>query len=185
MKFINLQLHGDPSGDPQQTAQNPSGESAAPGQRGGDATPNDADMLLEFKRQHVTREEYLREKERADSYLQAILENREDEIAQQEGSDKIDYRDIAKKMFVDDNSMSDLEYITNACNLRRARMAEGERDPFLPDNYTDRDVEIANNVADVFEDCIRQADGNDASFRALLLSRIKDTPNLPRNFQRR
>lgn len=172
---INIQLFGDPTGDPQPTAPNPTGPGANPGPSGADATPNDADLLLEFKKNHVTREEYLKEKERADSYLKAILENREAEIAAAEGAEKkVDAKAIAQEMFVEDNSMSDIEYVTKALQLRKARIDAGERDPFLPDNYDDKDMEIAENVADVFEDCIKLANGDNASFIALLQSRMKD-----------
>ena len=149
--FINLQLFGEPSGDPTQSVTGPTGPDAqTPGQTAGDASSVDAEMLMEYKRKHVTREEYEREKARADSYLRAILENRESEIAGMEGTvQPVDPNDIAKKMFVPDNGMSDLEYVTNALALRDARIAAGERDPFLPDNYDDQDVQIAQNVAEV------------------------------------
>ena len=182
-KFIKIQLFGDPSGDPQQNTLNPSGNDSLVPDQGDDAAPNDAAALIEFRKRHVTREEYEREKNRADSYLKAILENREEEIAQQEGSaEKVNADDLCKKLFVEDNSMSDIEYVTNALNLRKARIASGERDPFLPDSPEDRDIEIAQNVAEVLEECVRLANGDNTSFIALLQGRMKDG-KLPKFFR--
>lgn len=181
--FILLQLFGDPTGDPQPRDPNPTGTDPQTPGSGDDASPTTAEMLLEFRKKHVPIEEYNKEKERADSYLQAILENREEEIAIREGGaeGKLDADEIAKKMFVPDNGMTDLEYIQNALNLRKARMAAGERDPFLPDNFDEKDVEIAQNVADVFEECVKLANGDNASFIGILQGKIKDAPIVPRS----
>jgi len=81
--------------------------------------------------------------------------------------------------------MTDLEYCENALKLRNARIASGDPDPFLPNDPDEKDVEIANNVADVFEQCIKAADGNNAAFVAMLQSKIKETSGLPKNFIRR
>ena len=64
-KFIKLQLFGDPSGDPNANAKDPSG-SGDPGAGGDDATPNAAQELIEFKKKFVSREQYEAEKQRAD-----------------------------------------------------------------------------------------------------------------------
>lgn len=184
--FINIQLFGDPSGDPNAQAPNAAASGAqTPGAGGDDATPNAAQELIEFKKNFVSREQYEKEKQRADGYLAAILNNREDDIVAKEGEvSDVDPNDIAKAMFVEDNTMTDIEYVENSLRLRNARLAAGEKDPFLPADPDDKDREIAQNVADVFEDCIRGANGNNAAFLALLQSRIKDTPILP-NFKRR
>lgn len=183
--FIKLQLFGDPAGDPQQTAQNAPASSATP-PAGTDTVPpeNDAELLLRFKQEHVRREELDKANARADAYLKAIMENREAEIIEAEGKkeEKINADELARKTFVPDNGMSDIEYAENVLKIRNARIAAGERDPFLPNNYAEgtiasdmeRDKEIAENVADVLEQCIELADGDNASFIALFQSRIRE-----------
>lgn len=185
--FINVQLFGDPSGDPNAQAPNATaGGAQTPGAGGDDTAPNAAQELIEFKKNFVSRDQYEAEKKRADGYLAAILNNREDEVAAKEGSEsEVSADEIAKSMFVEDNKMTDLEYAENALALRSARIAAGEVDPFLPDDPDEKDYEIAQNVADVFEDCIKGANGNNASFIALLQSRIKETPILSNKFKRR
>lgn len=184
--FINVQLFGDPAGDPKATAPDPTGNGAqTPGPVGDDATPNAAQELIEFKRKYVSREQYEAEKQRADGYLAAILNNREDEVAASESSESaVDATELAKELFVEDNKMSDIEYASKVLAQRKAVLEAGGEDPFLPHDPEDRDYEIAQNVADVFEDCIKAANGNNATFIALLQSRIKETQTLPK-FNRR
>lgn len=178
-QFIKLQLHGDPAGDPGQPGVDPAGSNQqTPGAEGGEATPNAAKELLEFKSKYVPRDLYDKAIKRGDDFLAAIMENREGEIAgqQREKEDKETAEDIAKRMFVPDNNMSDIVYVENALKLRDLRIKAGERDPFLPDNPREEDYEMAQNVADVFADCLKLADGDNGAFLALLQSRIKDDP---------
>ena len=184
-QFIKVQLFGDPAGDPNAQANGSTDPMAQTPGAGGDA-PNAAAELLEFKKKYVPVEKYEAERNRADGYLAAIMNNRENEIVAREGGDnEVDADALAKEMFVHDNQMTDLEYCENALKLRNARLAAGEVDPFLPNDPDEQDVEIANNVADVFEQCIKAADGNNAAFVAMLQSRIKETSGLPKNFIRR
>lgn len=176
-QFIKVQLFGDPAGDPSASGGDPSGSpTPTPGAEGGEATPNAAKELIEFKKKYVTREEYEKAVKRGDDFLAAIMENREDEIARQqkEKEDKETAEDIARRLFVPDNSMSDIEYVQNALKLREIKLKAGEKDPFLPDSPRDEDYEIAQNVADVFEDCLKLANGDNGAFLALLQTRIKD-----------
>lgn len=176
-QFIKIQLHGDPAGDPGQPGIDPAGSNQpTPGAEGGEATPNAAKELLDFKNKYVPRELYDKAIKRGDDFLAAIMENREGEIAgqQKEKEDKETAEDIAKRMFIPDNSMSDIEYVQNALKLRDIKIKAGEKDPFLPDNPREEDYEIAQNVADTFEDCLKLADGDNGAFLALLQSRIKD-----------
>ena len=178
-EFIKIQLFGDPSGDPNKNDPTPSG-GGDPG-KDGNAPSNDADILLQWKKEHVTREEYEKEKARADAYLKAILENKEGDVLKAEGMDeeKVDPEELAKELFVEDNTMTDLEYVTKMLELRKARIAAGDRDPFLPDNPDNEDIEIAQNVADVFEDCVKLANGDNASFLGILQGRMKEAKMIP------
>lgn len=186
IKFIKIQLFGDPSGDPQQNAPDAAAKGAITGAGGAETAPNDADWLIQFKKEHVSREEYEREKNRADSYLKAIMEDREDtleEVARKEKA--VDYKKLAAETFVEDNRMTDIEYITNVLEIRDAAIKAGKADPFLPQNPEPRDVEIAEAVADVFRECLELAAGDNASFNGILQGRMKDSKMPLNNYMRR
>jgi len=81
------------------------------------------------------------------------------------------------------SELSNLEYWTKTLELRKAVIEKGEPDPFLPVGAKispdEDDVEKANNVADVVEQCIKEADGNSEVFTALLQSRTNnDSPQM-------
>lgn len=73
---------------------------------------------------------------------------------------------------------SNLEYITNTLKLREAIMAEGRPDPFLPIGEqimpTDTDIQTAQKVADVLQECVDYADGDSAVFTNELQRRLVD-----------
>lgn len=86
--------------------------------------------------------------------------------------------EIRKKLFSVDNDMSNLEYATNALELRRQLIEQGSPDPFLPNskqfNPTTDDINAANRVANVLQECIDYADGNSSVFTAELQRRTID-----------
>lgn len=192
-QFIKVQLFGDPAGDPGPRGDDPAGSTQqTPGAEDGEAKSNAAKELIEFKKKYVSREEYEKAVKRGDDFLAAIMENREGEIAgqQKEKEEKETADNIAKRMFVPDNHMSDIEYVENALKLRELRIKAGEKDPFLPDNPSEEDYEMAQNAADVFADCLKLANGDNGAFLALLQTRIIDDSPMqkaksPNNLRRR
>ena len=78
--------------------------------------------------------------------------------------------------------LSNLEYWTKALALREQLMARGETDPFLPVGKKivpeQSDIEAANRVAEVVQECIDYAEGDSAVFTNELQRRTIDA--LPR-----
>lgn len=79
--------------------------------------------------------------------------------------------------------LSNLEYCKKTLELRKAVLEKEGYDPFLPHGANikpdSNDIEKANNVAEVMEQCIEEADGNSEVFTALLQARINnDSPVL-------
>lgn len=185
-KFIKLQLFGDPSGDPSKAPDTSVDGKNQPGADGVDTAPNAAEELYDFQKNYVTKEKYDEAVKRGDEYLKAIINHTEKDVLQKEGVNppKVDVQNLARKTFSEDNQMSDLDYCKNVLKIRNAQIEAGAIDPFLPPDPDDRDYVIAENVADVLEQCITEAKGNNASFIALFQSRLKDVP-LPKNFLRR
>ena len=81
------------------------------------------------------------------------------------------------------SELSNLDYWKYTLALREKVIDSGDPDPFLPVGSkispTTEDVEKANNVADVVQQCIEAAEGNSEVFTALLQSRMNpDSPQL-------
>lgn len=80
-------------------------------------------------------------------------------------------------------NLSNLDFIKKTLILREKIMDNGEQDPFLPSGansqVTSIDVEEAEKVADVLEQCVEQANGSSEVFTALLQSRMSD-PFIPK-----
>ena len=76
-----------------------------------------------------------------------------------------------------ENNMSSLEYASTALKLRERLLEEGQEDPFVPHGSqyspTQIDYDRARRVAAVLQECVEDAEGDDATFLAELKRRIK------------
>lgn len=85
--------------------------------------------------------------------------------------------DIRKDLFGRENN--NLEYTKLALELRTRLMEEGNPDPFIPVGRqispTNEDIEAANRVAEVFQECIDYAEGDSAVFTNELQRRTIET----------
>ncbi len=73
---------------------------------------------------------------------------------------------------------NNLEYIQNTLKLREALIADGQPDPFLPVGKqimpTDSDIQTAQKVADVLQECVDYAEGDSGVFTNELQRRMVD-----------
>ena len=81
------------------------------------------------------------------------------------------------------SQLSNLEFWNKTLELRKACIEKGDPDPFLPYGAkitpTEEDVNSANHVAEVVQQCITEAEGNSEVFTALLQSRTNpDSPSM-------
>lgn len=87
-------------------------------------------------------------------------------------------QEIRKELFTSDASLSNLEYAQKALELRTSLIAKGETDPFLPSGKqilaTNEDIEAANRVASVLQECVEYAQGDNAVFTNELQRRTID-----------
>jgi len=76
-----------------------------------------------------------------------------------------------------EDNLSSLEYTETALKLRERLLEEGHEDPFVAHGSqyspTQLDYDRANRVAAVLQDCVDNAEGDDATFLAELKKRIK------------
>lgn len=87
-------------------------------------------------------------------------------------------QEIRKELFKEDAGLSNLEFATKALELRTSLMAKGETDPFLPQGAqilaTEEDIAGAQRVADVLQQCVDYASGDNSVFTNELQRRTVD-----------
>ena len=136
------------------------------------------DEINKLKETTVPKDKY--DKLKADNKkLLASLVNGE----KQEDTNKktVDIEACRNKIFSED--VSNVEFCQSALDLRNTLIEQKGIDIFLPRGReirpTEEDCKKAQNVADVLQDCLEQAEGNNEVFTGLLNSRIaEDSPAL-------
>jgi hypothetical protein len=97
-------------------------------------------------------------------------------------AEKVDKDALRKELFSQDNGLSNLEVWQKTLTLRQAIIDDGGNDPFLPQGQkiapTAEDVEAANRVAKVVQECIDYADGDSRIFTNELDRRTIDTASM-------
>lgn len=145
---------------------------------------NYIEAIKEMKENTVAKEDYLKLKEENKQLLQSLVngERREEEAV----AEPVDIDEIRDNLF--NKQLNNLDYITNALKLRNELLEKGEKDPFVPFGKnilpTNEDLEKAEKVANVLQECVDIADGNSDIFTNELQRRLVD-PILPRNKIRR
>ena len=92
---------------------------------------------------------------------------------------KADIPSLREKLYGPRSSeLSNLEYWKTTLELRKAVMDEGQLDPFLPHGAKitpdSHDVERAQEVARIVQECIDESDGDSGVFTALLQGRTNN-----------
>ena len=171
------------------------GEQTPPAKEKGGQKPQEdnekialAKALKEARENSVSKEEY--EKVRAEN-KRLVSEIINGEGGADNGQQKAPEKDpdtVIKELREDlygskSSELSNLEFWEKTLALRKAVIEKGDPDPFLPVGAKispdEDDVSKANNVAEVVEECIKEADGNSEVFTALLQSRTNnDSPQM-------
>ena len=101
---------------------------------------------------------------------------------QEEPKDEETIESLRKDLYgTPDKPMTNLEYISKTLKLRDKLIANGEKDPFLPhgSEYQENqaDIDKANYVAKVYQECVDYADGDPQLFTNELMRRTaNDSP---------
>lgn len=94
--------------------------------------------------------------------------------------------EVKELMSIQSAGMNNLEYVQKTLSIRKKMMDLGMPDPFLPKGHdlkpTDDDKEKAQHTADVFEQCIKAANGDSDLFTAQLQSRTNEDSPIIKNF---
>lgn len=137
--------------------------------------------INELKSNTVSKEQYLKLKGENKRLLDTLVAGGSIENPVQKT--EVDVDALRKELFNKDNQMSNLEFVEKSLELRDALMDAGEPDPFLPIGArispTPEEARIAENVAQVYRECIDYADGNSEVFTNELMRRTVDAmPNV-------
>ncbi len=149
--------------------------------------PAEYDVISEvnkIKENMVNKTDYDRLRAERDKYAKALIEGTK--VNDQKTATPVE--DLRKKLFNNNNELSNLEYVSTALELRNAILETSGEDIFVgkgskltPD---DNDYIQAQKVADAFSHCIEVADGNSEVFTRELM-RITEDVKLPRKPSRR
>lgn len=136
-----------------------------------DSTPDYLAAIQELKQNSVDRSEYEKLKAENKKLINAVVNGQTVDVESQ--PKYRDVNDIRDELF--NHEHNNLEYVKLALELRSTLMAKGESDPFLPVGSqispTADDVEKAEKVAQVYQECIDYADGDSALFTQELMRR--------------
>lgn len=142
--------------------------------------------LKEIKESMVPKASYEELKKQNEELAKTIKEAFSGESESLKGAEpeKVDCDKLIKDLKSGD--LNNLEYVKTALKLRDARLKETGEDIFVPKGIQitpdANDEETAQNVADVFQQCVDGCGGDSGVFTAMLQSRTEDI-KLPKKKQ--
>ena len=145
-----------------------------PGETVEDMTPDYLAAIKELKQNSVDRSIY--DKVMADNkrLLDTVVNGLP--ASEEDVKPKADIDDLRHKLFSNEEQ-TNLEYITNVLNLRKALIERGEEDPFVPQgskyNPTQADYEKAERVAQVLQEMVDESAGDPHVFLNEYQRRVK------------
>lgn len=139
-----------------------------------DMTPDYLEAIKDLKQNSVNREDYEKLKAENKKLLNSIVNGQTVEV--EAGPQYRDVDVIRDELF--NHEHNNLEYVKLALELRNTLIAKGEQDPFLPIGKqispTREDVEKAEMVAQVYQECVDYAEGDSSLFTQELMRRTRD-----------
>lgn len=141
---------------------------------------NYTQALEELRANTVDKKEYDRVLGENQHLINALMKGEKPE--QSAPTKAADIGQLRKDLFGGETELSNLDYMTKVVELRKAVMAKGEPDPFLPVgekvDLTADMLKDANDVATLLEHCIEFAQGDSGLFDAEL-ARHTSAPVVP------
>lgn len=139
-----------------------------------DMTPDYLEAIKSLKENSVDRSKYDELRAENKKLLQAVVNGQTLDV--EAVQPKVDIQELRNKLF-NKSEQTNLEYVTNVLNLRKALIESGEEDPFVPQgsqyNPTQADYEKANRVATVLQEMVDISEGDPNVFRNEYQKRVK------------
>lgn len=145
--------------------------------------------IKELKQNSVRRVEYDKVVEENRKLLKSIIDG-QDFPTQETEKPKFDIQQLRNELFVENSQLNNLEYATKALQLRQAILENGGDDIFVGKGNklvpSKEDYDAAERVADVLQDVVDYANGENSIFTDELQRRMVDAaPMLNRGKNRR
>lgn len=141
-----------------------------------DMTQDYLATIKELKENSVDRQKFEQLKAENKKLLEAVVNGQSAEAPKVEVVESID--DLRQDLFNGEQNLSNLDFASKALELRKQLIAKGEPDPFLPVGEqispTDFDIQTAQKVADILQECVDYAEGDSGVFTNELLRRTQD-----------
>ena len=135
-----------------------------------------ADIISEMRANTVPKDKYERLKSENEKLMRALANGEQIEV---EAPETPDVNELRKALYTDEvQNLTDLQMVTKTLELRQAIIDAGGVDPFVPQGNKfvaeDSDYATAEKVADVLQQCVDYADGDNAVFVNELQRRTMD-----------
>lgn len=149
-------------------------------QQGTDKAPIDEflEAAKEVKKNTVPQEEFDKVKSENTKLKEFILEGGNSPVAPE--TPKRSRAELLK--VIENEDSNNLEFTKASLELRQQVLDEGGRDPFLPNSsqtpITTADVEGAERVASVLQECVDESEGDPETFNFLFGKRVNDSSPL-------
>ena len=133
------------------------------------------EALNQLKANSVDKADYEKLKAENKKLLDSIVNGTEVALP---ANEKASISELRQKLInSNDEGLSSLEYTETALKLRERLIEEGEEDPFVPHGSqyspTQIDYDRAHRVATILQECVDNAEGDDATFLAELNKRTR------------
>lgn len=133
--------------------------------------------INELKANSVSKDKYEKLVQERDGLVEALKSGQQVTLVEPQEEESID--ELRAELYGDpDKPWRATEYIAKTLKLREKVMANGDRDPFLPNGndyqVNSEDERYAQLMADTYQECLDYAQGDDQLFINELMRRTKD-----------
>lgn len=134
------------------------------------------DIITELRANTVSKDKYNKLEQEHTKLLKALARGEDVEV---EAPEKPNVDELRKSLFTDDvQFLSDIDMVSKTLQLRQAVIDEGGIDPFVPFGKRsapeDSDFSTAEKVANVLQECLDYAEGDNKVFINELQRRTMD-----------
>lgn len=133
----------------------------------------------ELQENSVSKEQYNELAKVNSDLVRSVIDGGSISGAKSEPEETPDIKELAKATF--EEGIGNLEYAKRSLKLREAYIKKFEKDPFAPNHaeMTQNDINRAEAVAEVMQECIEESGGSESVYTALFNERINaDSPQM-------